>query len=165
MPSPSRLVTNTSPLLALLAACGSLELLHSLYDEVLVPHEVCAEIAAGGPNGFGVADFNQAGWLRKWAAAVESNPYLRNALDPGEAAVIQLALDEGVQVVCIDEPMGRRRARLSGLSVTGSIGVLLRARKEGHLPSVRAALERMQAHGIWLSNTVITFALRESGEA
>ena len=103
--------------------------------------------------------------MRKWAAAVESNPYLRNALDPGEAAVIQLALNEGVKVVCIDESVGRRLARLSGLSVTGSIGVLLRARKEGHLPSVRAALERMQAHGIWLSNTVITFALRESGEA
>jgi len=30
MPSPSRLVTNPSPLLALLAGCGSLELLHSL---------------------------------------------------------------------------------------------------------------------------------------
>ena len=54
---------------------------------------------------------------------------------------------------------------MSGLTVTGSIGVLLRARKEGRLPSVRAAMERMQAHGIWLSDPVITFALRESGEA
>ena len=61
--------------------------------------------------------------------------------------------------------MGRRLARLSGLTVTGSIGVLLRARKAGRLPSVRAAMERMQAHGIWLSDPVITFALRESGEA
>jgi hypothetical protein len=77
--SPSRLVTNTSPLLALLAGCGSLELLHSLYEEVLVPHEVCAEIAAGGPKGFGVAEFNQADWLRKWPTVVEPNPYLRRA--------------------------------------------------------------------------------------
>ena len=61
--------------------------------------------------------------------------------------------------------MGRRLARLSGLTVTGSIGVLLRARKEDRLPSVRAAMERMQAHGIWLSDPVITFALRDSGEA
>ena len=61
--------------------------------------------------------------------------------------------------------MGRRLARLSGLTVTGSIGVLLRARKEGRIPSVRAAMERMQAHGLWLSETVIAFALRASGDA
>ncbi|MCX6891811.1 MAG: DUF3368 domain-containing protein, partial [Verrucomicrobia bacterium] len=67
-------------MLALLAGCGSLELLQALYDEVLVPHEVCAEIAAGGPKGFGAAEFNQANWLRKWPAAVKPNPYLRNAL-------------------------------------------------------------------------------------
>ena len=47
MPSPARLVTNTSPLLALIAGCGNVDLLRSLYAEVLVPHEVCAEIAAG----------------------------------------------------------------------------------------------------------------------
>jgi len=165
MPSPSRLVTNTSPLLALIAGCGSLDLLRSLYDEVLVPREVCMEIAAGGPNGFGVAEFNQADWLRKWPVDVEPNPLLRNALDKGEGAVIQLALNERVELVCIDEPVGRRLARLSGLTLTGSVGVLVRARKEGKLPSVRAAMERMRAQGIWLSEFVITFALRESGEA
>jgi predicted nucleic acid-binding protein len=69
-----------------------------------------------------------------------------------------------VSRVCIDEPVGRRLARLSGLSVTGSIGVLLRARKEGKLPSVRQAIERMRSHGIWLSESVVTFALRESRE-
>ena len=164
MPSPARLVTNTSPLLALIAGCGNVDLLRSLYAEVLVPHEVCAEIAAGGGLGFGVAEFNQAAWLRKWPAPVEPIPLLRNALDKGEAAVIQLAINEGVSHVCIDEPVGRRLARLSGLTVTGSIGVLLRARKEGKVASVREVMQRMRAQGIWLSESVVAFALRESGE-
>jgi predicted nucleic acid-binding protein len=60
--------------------------------------------------------------------------------------------------------MGRRLARLSGLTVTGSIGVLLRARKEGKIVSVRPVLDRMRSHGIWLSSSVVAFALRESGE-
>ncbi|MCP2730476.1 hypothetical protein NJ959_18780 [Symplocastrum sp. BBK-W-15] len=34
-------------------------------------------------------------------------------------------MNENIQTVCIDEVAGRRIARLSGLSVTGSIGILL----------------------------------------
>ncbi len=164
MPSPTRLISNTSPLLALIAGCGGLELLRSLYSEVIVPHEVCSEIAAGGANGFGVAEFNRATWLLKWPVPVKPIPLLANALDLGEAAVIQLALDEGVSHVCIDEPVGRRLARLSGLTVTGSIGVLLRARREGKIASMRKTILRMRAQGIWLSESVVTFALLESGE-
>jgi predicted nucleic acid-binding protein len=48
---------------------------------------------------------------------------LLNTLDRGEAAVIQLALDEGVHTVCIDEAAGRRIARLNGLSVRGAISI------------------------------------------
>lgn len=164
MPSPDRVVINTSPSLALMAGCGGLGLLRELYDEVLVPHEVCEEIAAGGSTGFGVAAFERATWLRRWPQRTEPSPLLRNALDRGEAAVIQLALNEGVSRVCIDEPVGRRLARLNGLTVTGSIGVLLRAHKEGKIESVRQAIEGMRSRGIWLSDSVVAFALRESGE-
>ncbi len=147
-----------------MAGCGSLDLLRDLYDEVLVPPEVCEEIKVGGTTGFGADVFDRATWLRRWPQRIEPSALLRNALDRGEAAVIQLALDEGVSRVCIDEPVGRRLARLSGLTVTGSIGVLLRARREGKLVSVRQAIERMRARGIWLSETVVAFALRETGE-
>jgi predicted nucleic acid-binding protein len=85
-------------------------------------------------------------------------------MDRGEAAVIQLALIEGVRTVCIDEVVGRRVARLNGLSVTGSIGVLLRARRQGHGVSLRAAIDRMRARGMWLGDDVVRFALREAGE-
>jgi predicted nucleic acid-binding protein len=164
MPSPQRLVINTSPLLACIAGCGSLAPLQGLYGELLVPSEVAKEIAVGGAHGFGVAEFNAATWLRRWPAAVEAMPLLRNALDAGEAAVIQLALDEGIATVCIDEPVGRRLARLCGLQVTGSVGMLIRARREGRISSMRQTLERMKTHGIWLSEAVLAFALRETGE-
>lgn len=91
-------------------------------------------------------------------------PFLRNSLDAGEAAVIQLALDERIDTVCIDEPVGRRLARLSGLQVTGAVGLLIRPRRDGRFPSMRQTLDRMKTRGIWLSETVVTFALRETGE-
>ncbi|HBL12022.1 MAG TPA: DUF3368 domain-containing protein, partial [Cyanobacteria bacterium UBA11162] len=66
--------------------------------------------------------------------------------------------------VCIDEVAGRRIARLSGLSVTGSIGVLLRAKKEGYSFSMPQAISQMLNRGIRLSPTVINFALEQAGE-
>jgi len=97
-----------------------------------------------------------------------------NSLDVGEASVIQLALNERIRTVCIDESAGRRMARLNGLLVTGSVGILLRARRaclrayphrqEGHSFSMREALQRMKSRGIWLSQSVEDFALREAGE-
>lgn len=41
-------VTNTTPLIALTAAMGNLDVLRSLYSRVVVPYEVAAEIRAGG---------------------------------------------------------------------------------------------------------------------
>lgn len=91
-------------------------------------------------------------------------PVLLNTLDRGEAAVIQLALDENIETVCIDEAAGRRMARLNDLSVTGSIGILLRAKSEGYQFLMQEAIERMKAHGVWLSARVIAFALTQAGE-
>ncbi|WP_287308933.1 MULTISPECIES: hypothetical protein [unclassified Okeania] len=48
MPNPQKIVINTSPLIALIAAVNDLTILQSLYSEVHVPLEVCQEILAGG---------------------------------------------------------------------------------------------------------------------
>jgi len=84
-------------------------------------------------------------------------------LDVGEAAVIQLALNEGIQTVCIDESLGRRMARLNGLLVTGSMGVLLRAKQEGYPFLMREAIRKMKSRGIWISQAVEDFVLQQAG--
>lgn len=157
------IVINTGPLIALVAALDDLAILQ-MYTRVLVPLEVCQEVLAGGSTGFAIAEFQAAHWLHKQKAPLAVTPFLKNSLDKGEAAVIQLALQTGIQTVCIDEPVGRRIARLSGLSVTGSVGILIRARKEGHQFSMREALQKMQRKGIWLSDRVVDFALSQTGE-
>lgn len=155
------LVTNTTPLIALSAATGNLDVLRSLYDPVIVPLEVEEELRAGGADGLGVAAFEQAAWLKRQTAPVEISSYLRNTLDRGEAAVIQTALNEGVPLVCIDEAVGRRIARLSGLTLTGSIGVMLKAKQHGYPVSIPDAIRRMREQGIWLSEQVVRFALAQ----
>ncbi len=64
----------------------------------------------------------------------------------------------------IDETVGRRFARLSGLTVTGAIGILLCAKSLGYPLFMAEAIRRMRERGIWLSSKVVEFALREAGE-
>jgi len=165
MPDQSRVVvTNTTPLIALTAATGSLDILRTLYTRVIVPYEVAEEIKAGGKQAFGLDVFEQATWLEISASRVELPPYLQNALDRGEASVIQTALQMGVKLACIDETVGRRVARLSNLSVTGSIGILIKAKSMGYPISMPEAINRMRERGIWLSQDVIRFALERSND-
>lgn len=154
------LVTNTTPLIALTAAVGDLAVLRHLYERVVVPYEVAQEIRAGGMQAFGVDVFNAAaGWLEVRTEPVVVQPWLQNSLDKGEAAVIQTALDLGIRLACIDEAAGRRIARLCELQVTGSIGILIKARNSGFGIDMPKALDNMRKHGIWLSERVVKFAL------
>jgi len=160
MPEQGKVVvTNTTPLLALTAATGGLDVLRAIYARVVVPYEVAQEIRAGGQEAFGLNVFEQASWLEIGDAPVELPPYLQNVLDLGEASVIQTALQQGIHRVCIDETIGRRVARLSNLDVTGSIGVLIKAKSLGFPLSMSDAINRMREHGIWLSRDVVDFAL------
>jgi len=165
MPKTERIVINTGSTIALVAALGDLTILQSLYKQVLVPYEVCQEILVGGLSGFAVTEFTAATWLQKQQTSLNISPLLLNVLDQGEAAVIQLAINENIPTVCIDEVAGRRIARLSGLSVTGSIGILLRAQREGYPISMQQAISQMLNRGIRLSQTVINFALEQALES
>ena len=95
MPESKRIVINTGPLIALCAALDDFTVLRECYDEVFVPFEVSREIMAGGAEAFAVPQFQKAHWLVKWDSPANLSPFLKNALDQGEAAVIQLALEKG----------------------------------------------------------------------
>ncbi len=128
---------------------------------MVVPLEVAEEVRAGGQQSFGVDAFNGAGWLEVQTGSVVLQPFLQNSLDRGEASVIQTAMNLGLPLVCIDETAGRRVARLCGLSLTGSVGVLLKAKRLGYDVSMPDALQRMREQGIWLSEQVVRFALTQ----
>ena len=164
MPDQKVIVINTGPLIALVAATGDLAILRGLYSRIVVPFEVSEEILVGGQSGFAVPEFQAATFLEKQSTPATIGTFLHNSLDTGEASVIQTALDLRIAAVCIDEAVGRRIARLNALAVTGSIGILLRAKQEGVSLSIRSALENMRRHGIWLGKDTVDAAIRLAGE-
>jgi len=164
MHSGWKAAVHSAPLILLVAALGSLEVLSILYEEVIVPFAVCEEILKSERKVFAQSEFKQATGLNKQNHPVQIAPFLLNSLDLGEASVIQVALNQNIKTVCIDETVGRRVARLNGLSVTGSIGILLKYKQQEPSLSIQKAIQNMINHNIYLSQNVIDFTLKQAGE-
>ena len=122
---PVELVINTGPLIALALACGDWAVLHHAAHRIIVPQPVLTELRAG-PRGSRGQDLKSPSCVQ--VCEISNIPqHLQALLDPGEAAVIAVALERSIPWVAIDELAGRRLARVHGLQVTGSLGILVAA--------------------------------------
>lgn len=158
-------VADASPLI-FLGRLGLLDLLPSLYGRVLVPEAVFREATRGGENLPGSTAIRVADWIE--VVPGESDPDLRQALeeqlDKGEAAAIALAQSVEADLLLIDERQGRRLARRMGLSVKGTLGVLVSARRDGLLSELKPILERLLHEGAWITEHLVRSALESVGE-
>lgn len=139
------IVTNTGPLVAL-ARAELLDVMGKLPFEFICPQEVFEELAQGAAKGYPPVEPQ---WLKTQALSSPIDDVAQLALDKGEAAVIQLALELGVRRVCIDERKGRLAAQWVGLEVTGSLGLLIRAKKMGLITALRPVLEKLNQSGVF----------------
>jgi predicted nucleic acid-binding protein len=90
---------------------------------------------------------------------------LQRDLDKGEAEAIALALQVGAEWTLLDEREGRRTAKSLGLKVTGILGILLRAWREGELPSLQRVMQDLREKaGFHIGAELFAELLRESGE-
>lgn len=127
---PQRVVSNTTPIIAL-SVIGRLNLLRELYAEVMIPPAVFSEILAGGTSRTGVAELRRAGWIQTKSLQDPRRADLLVNLDRGEAEAIALAMEIDADLLLIDERLARRHALGLGLTITGSLGVLLKAKERG----------------------------------
>jgi len=63
-------------------------------------------------------------------------------LDRGEAGALALAISTVADVLIIDDSAGRRAAMHHGVTVTGALGIVLRAKKRGRIPSMAEVMDR-----------------------
>jgi predicted nucleic acid-binding protein len=85
-----------------------------------------------------------AGWMVKQAAKNEILVIaLRQTLDNGEAEAIALATELHPESVLLDDKLARQMARRLGVPVTGTLGVLLRAKQVGLIVELRPLVTRL----------------------
>jgi len=157
-----KVVSNTTPLISLLKI-GHLHLLESLYSTVIVPTAVWQEIEQGRQGPYYV-DLRTLPFIHIQSVInTDAVDYLTD-LDRGEAEVIVLAREIGADLVIIDEKAGRSYAGHFNLTLTGTLGILLRAKQNGLIPEVKPLLEKLFSTGIWISKRVFDDVLALAGE-
>ncbi len=85
-------------------------------------------------------------------------------LDRGEKQTLLLASKHSGSIVIIDERLGRNVAEYMGLQVTGTLGVLAKAKARGLIPSFYAAAQGMREQGIHYSEGLIAKLAQHLGE-
>ena len=138
------IVSNTAPISNLLHV-DKISLFAELFGAVYIPEAVANEVNVG---------FSDCG---EWRECLEggriiiqpiSNTILAKQMVPllhqGEAEAICLALEKKAKLCVIDDKDGRIIAQSNNLPITGTLGILLKAKKTGLVSSVKPLIDKLR---------------------
>lgn len=156
-------VVNASPLIYL-AQAGLFHLLKVAGEPIFIPDVVSEEILRRGESDVTARAVKKAAWLEP--AEVQRVPLeiLSWNLGPGESSVLAWALAHSGCRAIIDDLEGRRCAESLGVPLRGTLGLVLRARRQGIIDEARPVVEQLRVAGMYLSDWVMDTALAEVGE-
>ena len=157
-------VVNSTPLI-MLCNIGRVELLRELYGTIHIPRAVFNEVTSKEDSACRLLR-SAPDWIHVGDAPEPDDARLRRArLHAGEVGVIMLARAIGSEVAIIDDNAAKKTAQYLGLTVTGTIGVLLHAKDKGLIDEVAPEIEKIRRYGFWLSDSVVSMALRYAKES
>ncbi len=134
-------VSNTSPI-SNLAHVGQINLLQQLYQTVLIPTAVYAELLDERAGENVITAVQSAVWLKiQPVQQQELVSVLRNIVNLGEAEAIALAVEVNATRLLIDERLGRQVAVEQGLKINGVFGILLSAKQQGLIAIVKPIID------------------------
>jgi len=136
-----KVISNTSCLIVL-DNIGLFYVLRELYGNILVTEEVSHE--------FGKE-------LEDWVLnqKIRDEKYFKvinTFIDKGEASAIVLALETDNSILIIDDLKGRKIAKNLGLNITGTLGVILKAKQQGLISSLKEVLDAFKDQGFRISS-------------
>jgi len=156
---PKTVIVNSTPIIALLGI-GQLDILNSLYGDIIIPEAVRDEVSVKDEH----ALINYS-WIKVNAISnVAAKEAFISSLHDGEVEVMILAKEHDADLVIIDDGLARRYAKYQGLTVTGTVGVLCRAKQNGVINSIKPLLDDLCGFGFYISDNVFKEALRLAGE-
>ena len=146
-------ISNTSPLLYLYRI-GALDWLQELFTEVWVPEAVVMELREGRRKGYEVPQPEQLEWVKVIKPGSVPSEWLALDLGAGELAALALALAHRDRIVLLDDGLARRIGQAAGLTVWGTLKVLLEAKARGWTDSIASHVENLEDSGMWISEEV-----------
>jgi len=159
------IVSNTSPI-SNLAKVGQLSLMQQIYGRVLVPCAVHEELLDTRAGETVITAVQLATWME--IQSVQNRELvdeLRTRVNIGEAEAIALAVEVTATRLLIDERLGRQAATERGLTVTGVLGILLAAKRQGLIAAVKPTMDDLMIQaGFRISSQLYTDVLIAASE-
>lgn len=149
---PKVTVSDTSCLI-LFYKIGELDLLKKVFGHILITEIVSEEFKKELPE-----------WVEVTNPQSDLHKGLLSVLDPGEATSIALAAEHNKSLLIIDEVKGRKIAKEMGVRITGTLGVLVAAKSEGHIKVVKPILKKMEQTNFRISEDLIEKVLIKVNE-
>ncbi|MCF8304013.1 MAG: DUF3368 domain-containing protein [Bacteroidales bacterium] len=150
---PKTIIADTSCFI-ILNKIKRLDILRQLYGSVTTTNEVIQEYKKGLPD-----------WIIIQSAGdVSRQQLLEMQIDKGEASAIALALEVSDSIVILDDNKARRIAEKLALNVTGTIGIIIKAKHSGLIRSIKPYLEKIKETDFRMSPELENQALKEAEE-
>ena len=156
------IVADSSPLISM-AILEKTNLLEDLFDQIFIPNAVFEEITTlEKPYSDILYKFskNRIKIVKNKIAL----SILSHELGLGESEAIILALENNIEYILIDENKGRRIAMSKSLHPIGTIGVLIQAKKQGLIKSIKPFLDKLILNNIFISNELYQYSLKLTKE-
>ena len=150
---PKTIVSDTSCFI-ILANIGEMDLLQKTFGEIITTEEVVEEFGEELPS-----------WIQiKLPTDKHRQKILETQLDKGEASAIALALDYPESLIILDDLKARKIAENLGIEITGTIGLIIIAKKRGVINSIKPLLEKIRKTNFRVSEEIEKQALKEAKE-
>jgi len=150
---PNVIVSDTSCLI-LFYKIGEFDFLKKVFGKLHITETVQKEFNQPIPD-----------WIEIVEPTTDLQKGLSSYLDKGEASAIALASEHENSLLIIDEIKGRKAAKEMGINVTGSLGVLVAAKKKGHIQAVKPLIEKIQKTNFRISEELIERVLENVNES
>ncbi len=153
IPSKNKIVITDTSYFILLEKINALDILHQLFSTIYTTPEIAKEY--GNP-------------LPKWVVIRAANQSLQEEfhqyVDLGEASAIALASEISCDYIILDDLLARKLAKKLGLTIIGTVGVLLSAKQKGIVPLFRPYLDLIQQSNFRLSQQLAEKFIAAAGE-
>ena len=156
-----KVIVNSTPMIAL-ANIGKIDLLRQVYRKIVIPQAVYDEIISPSVK-------KQVEERRDWITVEHIEDHsqkrmYRAKLHAGEVEVMILAQEQNAELVILDDNAAKKTAKYLGLSVTGTLGVLLRAKREGYITAVSPLMDALARDHFFIDEKVRSMVLKQAGE-
>ena len=149
-----KIIISDTSCFIILTNIGELHLLQKLYSKITTTIEIATEFGEPLPE-----------WVEILSVkSKDTQRLLEMQIDKGESSAIALALEISDSLLILDDIKARKVATQLGLSITGTLGIIIKAKLEGIIPSVIPILNKIKQTDFRLSNEVELQVLKAAME-